>query len=148
MKRNPARKKILIAEDEIIIALDIQKILINNNYKICSIVFSGEEAIRKAVEEKPSLILMDIMLQGSINGIQAAEAISQKQNIPIIFLTGVDGNETLAKVQITERFRYISKPYDEEILRSVIEDTLHKNQNGSPPNLEPRIFGSLKFFKN
>ncbi len=151
MKKNQAEKKILIAEDEIIIALDIKKILKNFNYKICSIVFSGEEAIKKALEEKPNLILMDIMLQGSINGIQAADIISKEQNIPIIFLTAVTDTETLEKAQITEHFGYIGKPYDEHALRMAIETTLYKHNTGLQLKVKPDIFHDnykISDFKN
>jgi CheY-like chemotaxis protein len=140
MKKNQGGKKILIAEDEIIIALDIKKILNNFNYKICSIVFSGEEAIKKASEEKPNLILMDIKLQGSINGIQAAEIISKEQNIPIIFLTAVADSEALEKAMITENFGYISKPYDEQTLRSAIETTLYDQNTGPQLKIKPDVF--------
>jgi len=125
MKENQI--KILIAEDELIIALDIKKMLKKSSYKICSVVSSGEEAIKKASEEKPNLIIMDIMLKGSINGIQAAEIISKGQNIPIIFLTAIADSETLEKAKITEPFGYIIKPYDERTLRSAVEMALYKH---------------------
>ncbi len=142
MKKNQAGKKILIAEDEIIIALDIKKILKNFGYKICSIVYSGEEAIKKALEEKPNLILMDIMLQGSINGIQAAEIISKEQNIPIIFLTAVTDTEALEKTLITENFGYIGKPYDEQALRSTIETALYYHNTEPQLKVKPDVFSN------
>jgi CheY-like chemotaxis protein len=142
MKKNQAGKKILIAEDEIIIALDIKKILKNFGYKICSIVYSGEEAIKKALEEKPNLILMDIMLQGSINGIQAAEIISKEQNIPIIFLTAVTDTEALEKTLITENFGYIGKPYDEQTLRSAIETALYYHNTKPQLKVKPDVFSN------
>ncbi|HSR18540.1 MAG TPA: response regulator [Ignavibacteriaceae bacterium] len=142
MKKNQAGKKILIAEDEIIIALDIKKILKNSGYKICSIVYSGEEAIKKALEEKPNLILMDIMLQGSINGIQAAEIISKEQNIPIIFLTAVTDTEALEKTLITENFGYIGKPYDEQTLRSAIETALYYHNTEPQLKVKPDVFSN------
>jgi CheY-like chemotaxis protein len=121
------RTKILIAEDELIIALDITKILKKNGFSTCPVVSSGEEAIKLASAEKPDLILMDILLNGSINGIEASRIISREQNIPIIFLTGAADHETLNRVKGTEPYGYITKPYDEQTLYSVIQMALIKN---------------------
>jgi class 3 adenylate cyclase len=125
MKKNEI--KILIAEDELIIALDIKNMLKKSSYEICSIVSSGEEAIKKASEEKPNLILMDIMLKGSINGIEAAEVILKEHNIPVIFLTAIADDETLEKAKITEPFGYIIKPYDERTLHAAVEMAIYKH---------------------
>ncbi|MCK4980454.1 MAG: response regulator, partial [Candidatus Delongbacteria bacterium] len=80
-------KTILIVEDEKIIAEDIKNTLIKFNYKIPDIIASGEKAIQKAEEIRPDLVLMDIMIEGNMNGIEAARRIYRDFEIPIVFLT-------------------------------------------------------------
>jgi putative nucleotidyltransferase with HDIG domain len=120
--------KILIVENERIIAEDIKRTLQNLDYAVCSIVTSGDEAIKKAEQDNPDLILMDIVLQGEISGIEAAEQIHTRFNIPIIYLTAYADAKTLERAKITEPFGYITKPFDEKELYSTIEIALYKNQ--------------------
>ena len=119
--------KILIAEDEFIIAMDIKKILENLGYEVTSFVSKGVDVITKAETEKPDLILMDIMLSGSISGIEAAEVIKSKFSIPIVYLTALTDEETLQKAKVTEPGAYLLKPFDERGLHSAIEIALYKS---------------------
>ncbi|HVO74179.1 MAG TPA: adenylate/guanylate cyclase domain-containing protein [Ignavibacteriaceae bacterium] len=119
---------LLIAEDENIIAKDISRVARKLGYRVADFVKSGEEVIRKAEEIKPDLILMDIMLQGDINGIQAAERIKNSVDVPIVFLTALADEETLQQAKITEPFGYILKPFDERTLHSSIEMALYKHK--------------------
>lgn len=120
--------KILIVEDERIVAEDIKRTLQNLGYTVCSTVISGEEAIKKAEQDNPDLILMDIVLQDEVGGMEAAEKIRNRFRIPVIYLTAYADDRTLERAKITEPFGYIIKPFDERVLQSTIEMALYKNK--------------------
>lgn len=120
------KSKILVVEDEYIIAIDVKKILEKLGYEVTSFVGKGEEALKRAENEKPDLILMDIMLSGRLDGIQTAELIKNKFEIPIVYLTALVDEETLQKAKITEPGGYLLKPFDEKGLHSAIELALYK----------------------
>ena len=127
---NPAGedKRILIVEDERIVAKDIEASLINMGYKIAGIVSSGEEAVKKAKKEKPDLILMDIVLQGDIDGIEASRRIRLCYFIPIVYLTAYADVETLNRAKLTEPFGYIIKPFEDSDLHTTVEMALYKHK--------------------
>ncbi len=118
--------KILIAEDEYIIAIDLKRTLEKLGYEVPAYVARGEDVIKHAGTDSPDLILMDIMLEGGMSGIQAAEVIKQKYNIPIVYLTAFTDEKTLQKAKITEPVGYILKPFEERSLHSAIEIALYK----------------------
>ena len=120
--------KILIVEDEFIIAIDLKKTLEKLGYEVLAHVSKGDDAIAHAYNDNPDLILMDIMLDGQMSGIQAAEAIKQKYNIPIVYLTALTDEKTLQKAKITEPVGYLLKPFDERGLHSAIEIALYKHE--------------------
>src|ERR1035437_444993 len=120
--------RILIAEDESVIAVDIAKTLERLSYKVIGSSRNGKDVIKKAGELKPDLILMDILLDGKITGIQAAEEIMNIYDIPVIYLTAYADPATLEKAKLTEPFGYILKPYDERTLHTSIEMALYKNE--------------------
>ncbi len=122
------KTKILIVEDESIVAIDLKKTLENFGFEITGIVHSGELAIKKALELNPDLILMDIMLNGKITGIEAASEISSKKDIPVIYLTAFANESTLSQAKLTQPFGYILKPFDEKNLVSTIEMALYKHK--------------------
>ena len=119
---------ILIAEDENIIAKDITKTLQRLGYNVFGSVRTGKDIIEKAKELNPDIVLMDIMLEGEMSGIEAAEIIMTTLNIPVIYLTALADNETLHRAKITEPFGYVLKPFDERTLHSAIEMALYKYQ--------------------
>lgn len=123
-----AKKKILIVEDEIIVANDIQFSLQKLGYTVCGIAASGAEAINKAIDRHPDLVLMDIKLKGEIDGIQTAEKIRQCIDIPIIYLTAYADEHTLKRAKITAPYGYILKPFDEREMHTVIEMAIYKNE--------------------
>ncbi|NVL91040.1 MAG: PAS domain S-box protein [Desulfobacterales bacterium] len=123
-----AKTQILVVEDENIIAEDIQKSLQALGYTVSSVVPSGEEAIKEVKENKPDLVLMDIVLQGEINGIDAADQIQSRFNIPVIYLTAYADDKTLERAKITEPFGYIIKPFEERELHTTIETALYKHK--------------------
>jgi PAS domain S-box-containing protein len=118
--------RILVVEDERIIARDIQSSLENLGYAVLAIAPSGTEAIEKALELRPDLILMDIRLKGEIDGIQAAEQIWNQLQIPIIYSTGYSDRNTLERAKTTGPFGYILKPIEERELYVTIETALHR----------------------
>ncbi len=121
--------KILIVEDESIIALDIKNILEKLDYTVCGITYTGEDAINETNRHRPDLVLMDIGLKGNIDGVAAAEKIFEEFQTPIIFLTGFADDITIQKAYKSSPFGYIIKPIDEETLKAVIEKTLEKTPN-------------------
>jgi len=125
---NEKKTRILIVEDERIIGLDIKKNLERVGYEVVNIVNTGEAAIDLAGELKPAIILMDIMLGGGISGIEAADSIRRKYNIPVVYLTALTDEETLQKAKVTEPYGYIPKPFDQKGLHSAIEMALYKHK--------------------
>ncbi|HZW39543.1 MAG: adenylate/guanylate cyclase domain-containing protein [Syntrophothermus sp.] len=121
------KNKILIAEDELITALDIKKTLTKLNYEVVGVVTNGLDAKKKSLELKPDLILMDINLSGEITGIETAQLILSELNIPVIYLTGLSDDSTLEKAKITEPFGYILKPFDPRNLQTNVEMALYKH---------------------
>jgi signal transduction histidine kinase len=92
------------------------------------IIRTGEEAFIKAFEQKPDLILMDIMLDGRMNGIETAEEIKKDMDVPIVFLTAYADNNTLQSAKLTEPYGYILKPFEDKSLQSAIEIALYKHK--------------------
>lgn len=123
-----SKTNILIVEDESIVAKDIQMSLRKLGYNVVAICSNGEDAIRAAEEHAPDLVLMDIMLKGEMSGIEAAEQIRSRFNMPIIYLTAYADESTLSKAKITEPYGYIIKPFKEIDLRTSIEMAQYKHQ--------------------
>ncbi|MCE8425025.1 MAG: response regulator [Candidatus Methanoperedens sp.] len=120
--------QILVVEDEIIVAEDIKRSLQNMGYDVPSVVSSGEAAIKKAGENDPDLVLMDIMLKGDMDGVTAAGIIRSRFNIPVVYLTAYSDNKILERAKITEPFGYIIKPFNERELAVNIEIALYKHK--------------------
>lgn len=120
--------RILVVEDEAIVALDIQSRLRNLGYSVARAVSSGEAAIEAARELQPDLILMDIMLEGEVDGIIAAGRIRERQQIPIIYLTAYADEQTLQRAKATDPFGYIIKPFEDRELAINIEMALYKHR--------------------
>ena len=117
---------ILVVEDEIIVAKDIQIKLEKLGYTIIDIVSTGEDAIKITEDVHPDLVLMDIRLEGKMDGIDAANTIRNKFDIPVIFITAYGDEETFSRAKITEPFGFILKPFETRELHSNIEIALYK----------------------
>jgi CheY-like chemotaxis protein len=124
------KTKILVVEDERIIAMDIQDRLRKWGYDAFDIASSGEEALRKTKSLRPDLVLMDIKLQGEMDGIEAAKKIQAQFNIPIIYLTAYADERTLARAEETQPSAIILKPFGEKVLQSTIQTVLNKQKLG------------------
>lgn len=120
--------RILIVEDEAIVALDIKGRLNALGYKVVGVAPSGKQAVQLAIEHIPDLILMDIMLDGGMDGIDTAAAIREEYSIPVVYLTAYADNETLTRAKITEPFGYIIKPFEDRELNLTIEMALYKHK--------------------
>ena len=120
---------ILIVEDEPVVAKDIQLSLQRLGYRVPATATSGEEAIRKASDMHPDLILMDIVLKGKMDGVETALQIQRKQDVPVIYLTAYADNHTLERAKVTSPAGYMLKPYQANELRTTIELALHRAQH-------------------
>ena len=121
------KARILIVEDEALVASDIEESLESVGYRIVGAVPNAEEGIKKAREQQPDLVLMDIKLEGEMDGIAAASVIHQTLNIPVIFLTAYADGDTIERAKITEPYGYILKPFKQIELRTAIELALYQH---------------------
>ncbi len=121
------RFKILVAEDEFIIAMDIKRILEELGYEVVAFVNNGKDIIEHIEKDRPDLILMDIMLNGPMSGIETAHIVRQKYNLPVVYLTALTDEATLQKAKLTEPVGYVLKPFDSRSLHSSIEIAIYKH---------------------
>jgi PAS domain S-box-containing protein len=126
-KRRETRR-ILIVEDEAITALDLQNRLQRASYDVLSVATTGQEAIEQVADTCPDLVLMDIRLKGGMDGIAAAQAIRERFDVPIVYLTAHADGETVERAKLTEPQGYLVKPFGEEEVRTTIEIALHKHE--------------------
>ena len=143
--------KVLIVEDEVIVAKDIGDTLLSLGYAIAGTAASAEEAIELSESTEPDIVLMDIMLEGELDGTEAAEIIRSRFNIPVIFLTAYSNEETLQRAKATNPYGYMLKPYQETDLYTTIEIALHKHRTQrklieETENALAAIIGSTEVF--
>jgi CheY-like chemotaxis protein len=119
-----ARGKILVVEDEGIIAIDLEGSLERLGYQVVATASTGEEAIRNAEELKPDLVLMDIVLEGDVDGIEAAAQIRSSLGIPVIYLTAYTDESTLMRAECSRPSGYVFKPFSESSLINAVEAAL------------------------
>lgn len=123
-----SKYRILVVEDEAIVAMGIKEKLEDLGYEVVDIVFKGEDAVEKAIKIEPDLILMDIVLKGNMDGIEAASEIRNRLNIPIIYLTAYSDEEMLKRARMTEPYGYILKPFNNSELKANIEMAIYKHK--------------------
>jgi len=119
--------RILLVEDEVIVATAIKETLEQIGYCVPAIEVSGEEAVKMAGELLPDLVLMDIKLKGKMDGIAAAEQIRNEVDIPIVYLTAYGDEETMKQARVTEPYGYVLKPVETRELRCNIAIALYKH---------------------
>ena len=122
------KAKIMIVEDEWIAAEDTQYKLQDLGYIVTALASTGNEAIQKAEEDKPDLVLTDIVLEGEMDGIEVAKQIYSSFDIPFVYLTAYADDKILERIKITEPFGYIVKPFTNEDLKITIELALYKHK--------------------
>ena len=116
--------KIAVVEDEGIVAMDIRRCLLSMGHYVSFISDSGEKAIDKLKQNKADLVLMDIVLKGNMDGLEAAKNIVEKMNTPVVFLTALEDETTKQRAEQLKPFRYLLKPFEDSQLCAVIDDTL------------------------
>lgn len=128
------KPKILVVEDEIIVAVNLGQKLKKLGYELVGITSSGEEAIQKAEENHPDLVLMDINIEGNLDGIETAEVLRNRFHTPVIYLTAYADESTLDRAKKTQPLGYIVKPFESDQLRSSIEVALYKTKSSKGLN--------------
>jgi len=119
--------RLLIVEDERITAEDLRDILTDLGYHVINVVSNGAAAISEVEQETPDLVLMDIRIQGDLDGTETARILRERFDTPVVFLTAHSDEDTLARAKAAEPLGYIVKPFQETELRATIEMALHKN---------------------
>lgn len=115
--------RIMVVEDDSIIALGLQNQLESWGYTVDPVVFSGEDAVKESFQRKPDLILMDIGVKGELNGIDVAHRIMEL-DIPVIYITGMDDEVITQKAMQTVPYALLKKPVDHEVLEQIIRSVL------------------------
>ena len=123
-----SKANIMVVEDEVLVCKDISSRLKQMGYNICCTAGKGADAIARALQHAPDLIMMDINLRDDIDGIEAAETIHRRMDVPIIFCTAYSNDQTLQRAKITAPYGYILKPFDNRELEINIEIALYKHR--------------------
>jgi len=134
--------RILIVEDDRIVARDIQHQLSRMGHVVVGMSASGEDAVRMACSQQPDLVLMDIRLEGEMDGIEAARRIRDAHRIPIVFLTAYANDEVVHRASLTEPFGYLLKPFEEPQMRTVIQMALYKHASDTRLRLSERRYAA------
>lgn len=143
------KTKILIVEDEMMIAMDLKMRLAKLGYEVSKVVTTGEEALTAVEKACPDLILMDILLDGEIDGIETARIIQEKNSIPIVYLTSIADKETIKRVRATQAYGYLLKPIDAKVLEAILEIAIFKHQaDKSVKESEEWLFTTLKSIRD
>lgn len=123
-----AQERIVIVEDEAVVAEDLRATLIKLGYRVIGMADTGADAIAVAERERPDIVLMDIRLKGAMDGIEAAETITVQQNIPVTYLTAYADDKTLERAKATMPYGYILKPFDERDINTTLQIALYKHR--------------------
>lgn len=122
------RARVMVVEDDRIVARDISEQLGRIGHSVIGVTARGEAAVELAISNRPDLVLMDIRLEGEIDGIDAARQIRARCQIPVVFLTAYADDETVRRASQAEPFGYLLKPFEDLQLRTVIEMALYKDR--------------------
>lgn len=120
--------RVMVVEDDVLIAEDIRISLEDMGYHVCAAVSSGEEAMEQVAKQTPDVILMDIILRGGMDGVEAAAGIGRQYHIPVVFLTSFADEETLDRARAVGPFGYLVKPFEDRELRATLEMALFKHR--------------------
>lgn len=123
-----AKIKILIVEDNPIVAEDLKRKLINLNYEVTATTYSGNEALESVKEKLPDIVLMDIRLGDGMNGIDVATILKKDHNLSVIYVTAHSDDDTIFRAKQTQPYGYIVKPFDDNELKSTVEIAVYKQQ--------------------
>ncbi len=117
----------MIVEDEVLTAMSIEAIMVQNGYSVCEIVSRGSLAIKKALEKKPDLLIMDIILKDEVDGISVVKKIHEQMYIPVIYLTASSDPDTFALAERTRFTYYVNKPFANNDLLQKVKAILGEN---------------------
>ncbi len=134
------KTKILVVEDETIVALDIKSALKKIGFEVTNTVTNHDDAIKSVKDNKPDIILMDIHLENSKDGIQTAQEIQKIQNIPIVYLSAFTDDKTIRRAVKTNPLSYLTKPFKREELKTTIQLGLYKINQQNQYNIEKNCF--------
>jgi two-component system, response regulator PdtaR len=137
MSRNEDKIRVLIVEDEDIIAQDIQETLRENGFAVAGIVDRGEHALAYFKDCQPDLVMLDINLAGQMDGIETAAMLKSYKDIPIIFLSGLSDQETISRAVKIEPDAYLTKPYNSTQLQASIHAAIRKHSGGEQVEDKP-----------
>lgn len=143
IKQKEERKKILLIEDEVIVGSDIKQVLEYRGYIVSDVIPTGEKALKEIENFKPDLALLDIKLAGEIDGIETADKIRKKHDVPIVYLTALGDEKTFQRARQTEPFGYIYKPAEEKDLVATVETALYKHKIQKELTVSERKFRLL-----
>jgi PAS domain S-box-containing protein len=132
---------VLVVEDEALVADDIQRTLTRLGYHVPHTAGTAAEALALTASLKPQLVLMDIHLDGEMDGIEAAELVRVRHGVPVVFLTAYSDDATLERAKHSQPFGYLLKPFNERELRTAIEVSLHRH------TLESQLSARERWFK-
>jgi PAS domain S-box-containing protein len=121
------KARVLIVEDSLIVAYHLRKTLEVEGYTVLGIESTGEHALQFVQRQLPDIVMMDIMLAGKMDGVEAAMQIRSRYHIPVIFLTALSDKDTIQRAKITEPFGYVTKPFEDREIFTVIEMALYKH---------------------
>jgi CheY-like chemotaxis protein len=127
-----AAARILIVEDERLIAIDLQRRLTRLGYAVIALAASGMEAIQKALALRPDVVLMDIRLQGDMDGVEAAQQIHASTAIPVVFMTAYVDEDTQQRIRATSPWSCLYKPFAPKQVQSVLEHVLSVRPPDTP----------------
>ena len=141
--KQPPMTKVLVVEDQRIVAKDIQAKLEGLGYEVPAIVSYGEQVQDIAERTRPDLVLMDIKLEGAMDGIEAAVKLRHAMEIPVIYITAYADDDTLKRVKLSEPYGYLLKPFEERDLSITIEIALYKHRMEKKLKENERWFSTM-----
>lgn len=123
--------RVLLVEDELIVAEDLRRRLIAMGYEVTGCVATGEESVRRSESDKPDVVLMDISLRGDMDGVDAGKKIYELTHIPIVYVTGHGDPDTLLRAKSTPNFSFVLKPIEDRELHYILEMALYRGAMSS-----------------
>src|SRR6218665_1518222 len=118
---------ILIVEDSFIVAYHLQATLESEGYTVLNRCDSAEAALQFVESSRPDLVLMDIMLSGHMDGIEAASVLKSTYNVPVVYITALTDKNTIGRAKVTEPYGFLTKPFEDREIFTVIEMALYKH---------------------
>jgi len=131
--------QILVVDDEAIITMQLEERLTEMGYSVSGMAASGEEAVEKARLTRPDVVLMDIVMPGKLNGIEAAKIITEELDIPVVFVTAYADDSVVTSAKSVRPCGYIVKPFNELELRATLESALSRKGTGKREKQEPDV---------